>query len=213
MADSSVDPALVLAWLTARSIARDLPLPVHDRGGFRVDTNSAEEVRRWLFPSMHEGLTAIGRDVSAPRHFLKLCGDNSDLRNALPSNWEIQPKSYFMKAGVTSAPTPPLPDGYQLGRHQTGPVTRVRIIAPDASLAASGYAAEAADVFVYDRIETSPDHRRKGLGGAVMFALAAARRSPAAPQLLVATEDGRKLYTTLGWTVLSPYATAAILGA
>jgi hypothetical protein len=210
MADSSVDPALVLAWLTARSIARDLPLPVHDRGGFRVDTNSEKEVRRWVFPGLCEGLSAIGRQVSASRHFLKLCGCAADLGNALPSKWEIQPSSYFMRAEVTPPHAPPLPDGYQIERDQTGPITHVRVTAPDTSLAASGYAAEAADVFVYDRIETSPGHQRKGLGAAVMFALGGARQSHAAPQLLVATEDGRKLYTALGWTVLSPYATATI---
>jgi hypothetical protein len=43
-----------------------------------------------------------------------------------------------------------------------------------------------------------------------MTALGGARRSPSAPQILVATEDGRKLYTRLGWSVYSPYATVAI---
>ena len=211
MTDPSVDPALVLAWLTARSVARELPAPIHDRGGFRVDTNSEKETRRWVFPSLSDGLGAIGREVSAPRHFLKLCGSDDELRNALPSNWQIQPTSYFMRAGVTSAHAPPLPDGYQVECRHTGPITHVRIIAPDSSLAASGYAAETADAFVYDRIVTSPAHGRKGLGTAVMFALGAARRSQTAPHLLVATDAGRKLYTTLGWTVLSPYATATIL--
>jgi predicted GNAT family N-acyltransferase len=61
-----------------------------------------------------------------------------------------------------------------------------------------------------NRIETAQDHRRKGSGVAVMSALATARRSPASPQLLVATEDGRNLYANLGWTVLAPFATATI---
>jgi GNAT superfamily N-acetyltransferase len=65
-------------------------------------------------------------------------------------------------------------------------------------------------VFIYDRIETSPEHRRKGLGNTIMNALKAHRKSTNAPQLLVATEDGRGLYTSLGWSVLSPYSTAVI---
>jgi len=89
-------------------------------------------------------------------------------------------------------------------------VTRARIIAPDGDVAASGCAAETADVFIYDRIETAQEHRRKGLGVAVMAALGSARRSSAAAQLLSATEDGRMLYEKLGWTVLFPLATAAI---
>jgi hypothetical protein len=38
MKDQGVDPALLEAWLSARSIARGLPLPIPDQGGFRVDT-------------------------------------------------------------------------------------------------------------------------------------------------------------------------------
>ena len=69
---------------------------------------------------------------------------------------------------------------------------------------------EAAGVFVYDRIETAPAHRRRGLGRAVMAALADARRSRAASQVLVATDDGRALYARLGWSVYSTFATAVI---
>jgi hypothetical protein len=94
--------------------------------------------------------------------------------------------------------------------HQAGPVTRACIIAPNGDLAASGCAAETADVFIYDRVETSQDHRRKGLGVAVMVALGTARKSLASPQLLVATADGRNLYTNLGWTMLAPLAAATI---
>ena len=94
--------------------------------------------------------------------------------------------------------------------HQTGPVTQVHIIAPNGDLAANGSAAETTDAFIYDRIETASDHRRKGLGIAVMSALESARKSFSAPQLLVATEDGRSLYTSLGWTVIAPFATATI---
>ena len=39
-----------------------------------------------------------------------------------------------------------------------------------------------ADVFIYDRIETTQDHRRKGLGVAVMIALGTARKSIVSPQ-------------------------------
>lgn len=66
------------------------------------------------------------------------------------------------------------------------------------------------DAFVFDRIETAVDHRRKGLGMAVMRALGLARRFAGSPQLLVATEDGRALCARLGWMVIAPVATAVI---
>jgi GNAT superfamily N-acetyltransferase len=148
--------------------------------------------------------------VTAARHYLKLCGSDQELRSTLPARWEVQPANYFMAAAVATIDTKPLPNGYRAELHQAGPVTRACIIAPDGGLAASGCAAETADVFIYDRIETAQDHRRKGLGVAVMIALGTARKSFVSPQLLVATEDGRNLYRNLGWTVLAPFATATI---
>lgn len=210
MTRSHVDPSLVLAWQTAHSIARGSPAPVHDRGGFRVDTHTEAEVKRWVFPQPGDGLREIGHEIAAPRHYLKLCGSDDALRAALPSRWEIQSSGWFMTATVTSPGTRPLPDGYRMELQQTGPVIRASIIAPDGDLAASGCAAEAAEVFIYDRIVTAQEHRRKGLGLAVMTALASGRRSVTGAQLLVATEDGRRLYETLGWTVLAPFATAVI---
>lgn len=175
-----------------------------------MDTHSEKEVKRWVFPQLCDGLRAIAQDITAPRHYVKLCGSNEELRSALPARWEVQPANYFMVAPVGTLDAKPLPTGYTMELHHAGSVTQARIIAPDGDTAASGCAAESADVFIYDRIETALDHRRMGLGAAVMIALGAARRSLASPQLLVATGDGRGLYTNLGWTVLAPFATATI---
>lgn len=175
-----------------------------------MDTDSGNEVKRWVFPELCDGLREIAHDVAAPRHYLKLCGTNDELRSAVTPRWEIQPESYFMLATAVVVDTRPLPEGYRMALHRSGPVTRASVIAPDGDLAANGCAAETPDAFVFDRIETAQDHRRKGLGVAVMVALASARRSVTTPQLLVATEDGRQLYARLGWTVLAPFATATI---
>lgn len=102
------------------------------------------------------------------------------------------------------------PTDYALHRVREGDAIVVRVYSPDGSLAANGYAAEVSGVFIYDRIVTAPEHRRKGLSNIVMNALGPGRSSPDVPKLLVATEDGRALYTTLGWRVLSPYSTAMI---
>jgi GNAT superfamily N-acetyltransferase len=210
MADQLLPPELVMSWLYARSVARSLPAPIRDRGGFRVETNSEKEVRRWVFPQLDAGIRQVGIEAALPRHFVKLCGTDADLRNQLPANWTMLPASYFMMAGAVDHPSRPLPAGYTLQRSRKDRTVSVRVNAPNGSLAASGHAAEAAGVFIYDRIETEPEHRRRGLGNAVMKALSTERSSSDAPQLLVATEIGRELYTTLGWRVLSPYATATI---
>ena len=205
-----VDPELVLAWQAAHSLARNSPAPVHDRGGFRVDTHSEKEVKRWVFPKLGDGLYEVAREISSPRHYLKLCGTNEELQTALPAKWEVQPANYFMQASAVAGHVSALPEGYRLELRHAGSVTQAHIVAPNGDLAASGSAAETADAFVYDRIETASDHRRKGLGMAVMRALESARKSSTVPQLLVATEDGRGLYASLGWVVVSPFTTAVI---
>ncbi|RKN52969.1 N-acetyltransferase [Micromonospora costi] len=53
---------------------------------------------------------------------------------------------------------------------------------------------------VADRIETIPAHRRRGLASTVMGALAGAAIDEGAEHgILVASEDGQRLYRTLGW--------------
>lgn len=212
MSDAPADPALISRWLSARSIGRGLPLPVADRGGFRVDTNLPDETRRWVFSRRCAGLEEIGREVVLPRHFIKLCGTAAELKAALPAAWHLEPQSYFMVAATGGAAARPLPEGYELQCDRDGLTAMARIIAPDGGLAASGYATEAMDVFIYDRIVTAPEHQRKGLGNIIMNTLKAQRQSMNAPELLVATEEGRGLYASMGWSVISPFSTAFIPG-
>lgn len=213
MSDAPADPTLISSWLAARSIGRDLPLPVADRGGFRVDTDLPGETRRWVFSERCAGLEEIGREVLLPRHFIKLCGTAAALKAALPTAWHLEPQSYFMTtAAEHRAAARPLPEGYELQCDRDGSTTTARIIAPDGDLAASGYATEAMDVFIYDRIVTAPEHQRKGLGNIIMNTLKGQRQSKNAPELLVATEEGRGLYTSMGWRVISPFSTAFIPG-
>ncbi|SFG26952.1 Acetyltransferase (GNAT) family protein [Novosphingobium sp. CF614] len=203
------DRALVRAWLEGRSISRGLPAPVFDRGSWRVDTNLDDERVRWVFAAPEEGITAIGREVTKPFHLLKLCGEAEVLLSLLPDRWRLMSSSYFMSADITlSGPVVPL--GYDLELSAEGGVNHAAIFARDGKLAASGFAVETEEAFVYDRIRTEPDHRRRGLGRAVMGALASCRKSAASQQVLTATEEGKALYLSMGWTVLSPYVTAGI---
>jgi len=205
-----LSPAFLYGWLAARSIARGLPAPVADHGGFRVDTGGEVEIRRWAFPERCAGLSELGRTLDAPGHLLKLCGSGEALLAALPSRWGLHEPGYFMEGPAIPSSPVALPADYALQLDRDAGVSRVTILAPDGGLAASGTASEAADVFIYDQIITSQEHRRKGLGRAVMAALRDAKADPAAPELLVATDEGRALYSTLGWTVLSPFATAEV---
>jgi GNAT superfamily N-acetyltransferase len=204
----AADPELLRAWLTARSVARGLPPPVAEFGGLRIDTNSEKEVRRWVFARAVPGIGALARSIDEPRNFIKLCGTEAELRDELAEPWTIQGGSWFMGFSGEPPTLPPLPTGYALETSRGGGVTHIEIRTNAGELAASGYAAEISEAFVYDRIETDVAHRRRGLGRAIMAALGNCRTSKHARQLLMATAEGERLYSSLGWSRLSPYSTA-----
>ncbi|QNA85988.1 GNAT family N-acetyltransferase [Sphingomonas sp. So64.6b] len=206
---AAIDPALIEPWLRARSVARGLPQPVRDRGGLRLDTNLPVELRRYVFARPGPGLIELGRSITAPLVFLKLCGPPEQLAALLPAHWRLSPVGYVMTCGTPPA-TVGLSPGYRMEIHANGPVTEVCILDDRDALAASGFAAEWDGLFIYDRIVTDAGHRRKGLGRAVMAALGAARRSPQSRQLLVATEEGRALYAMMGWDVGLLFSSAGI---
>jgi GNAT superfamily N-acetyltransferase len=204
---TAMDPALVHAWLAGRSRARGLPAPVADHGGWRVDTDGETELRRYVFAAAGPGLPDLLRTIIEPRVFVKLCADAATFRKLLPDGWAIVDANRMMVTDAAPAACDP-PPGYTLALTTHDGVTHATIAAPDGDDAASGYAAEANGVFVYDRIVTSEAHRRRGLGRTVMRALGAARRDPASQQILTATDMGAALYAGLGWRTCCPYTTA-----
>jgi GNAT superfamily N-acetyltransferase len=206
-----IDARLVENWLRARSLVRKLPQPIPDHGGLRVETNSAEEIRRYVFAHAVEGLRELAATITIPRILLKFCGPQDVMRELLPERWHFQPPGYMMVRDhiVTTRRSPPVE--YRLEISCEGPTRSGRILTNDGDVVASGCAAEYAGVFIYDRIVTNPLHRRRGLATALIGALEATRTSRAWREILVATQDGRALYATLGWALYSPYTTAFIL--
>ena len=70
----------------------------------------------------------------------------------------------------------------------------------DERVAAEGTAGVLGPVAVFDNVETSTTHRRRGLGRHVMGALTTwAFAQGATTGMLAASADGAGLYTSLGW--------------
>lgn len=110
-----------------------------------------------------------------------------------------------------NAAAPPLPEGYRGESLITPPILCAQFTVSSGLIAAKGRVALVGPFAIYDQIETHEAHRRRGLGRLVMHAL----RENAACQgvdhgVLVATADGRALYTTLGWQLHSLYTTAVV---
>lgn len=202
----------IAAWLAARSIARGLPQPVADCGGYRVDTNAPDEIQRWVFPTVSKDLAALARGIRRPAYLVKACAAPEQLLAALPPGWQIHAPGFFMAGPDLALARPVCPPGYTLEVRRAGLVTEARVLAGTGEMAASGYSAETEEVFIYDRIVTAPGHRRRGLGRVLMAALRGAKVRLSAPERLVATEEGRALYASMGWRTLSAFSTGSRVG-
>jgi len=197
------------AWITGRALARGLPLPFRDRGGWRAEIGLETERRRWLFDKLGPEVLALAGEIKEPGHNLRVLCRNDTLQEFLPKGWVVGAPSFAMATpGMQSDVI--VPEGFRLETRVGRFDAHVAILTLDGELAASGHAGFGEDAFVYDRIVTRPEFGRRGLGTAVMHALAGALPHPEMPQLLVATEAGRKLYEHLGWRVLGPYASAGL---
>ncbi|MFF9309755.1 GNAT family N-acetyltransferase [Streptomyces sp. NPDC014748] len=112
----------------------------------------------------------------------------------------VQRSEWFMTTDLTEHPQHEPAAPYEREVRREGPVTVVSLHAPSGEVAARGTIAVVGGDAIADRIETDAAHRRRGLGRAVMSALAEAAVSQGARTgLLIASQDGQRLYSALGW--------------
>ena len=106
-----------------------------------------------------------------------------------------------------------LPKGYSVSIAPQGGAIELSIRSDSGDAAAHGRLVLRGALAVFDQIVTEEEHRRRGLGTAVMHGLGdeAARRG-AERGILVATPAGQALYLSLGWQTLSDYTSACIPG-
>lgn len=207
---AALTPELLAGWLSARSIARGVPAPVEDGGGWRVDTASAAERCRYVFLDADDGFRALADAIDTPRVFLKACARPTDVLAIVPPRWTLQSVAWMMlQVPQATDPAARLPNGYRLDLTTQDEVLCAVVLDAAGNPAAGGYAASAGGVFCYDRIVTQPDHYRQGLGRVIMATLG--QHQPAGThRVLAATDAGRALYETLGWQVVAPYTTIEI---
>lgn len=105
----------------------------------------------------------------------------------------------LMTATLAPVPVPALPAPLTLRWDVDGVRHTCRVLDRD-RVAAEGAVGVVGRDAVLDEVETSPRHRRRGLGRLVVAALVRrAHERGATTGLLAATVDGRHLYSTLGW--------------
>lgn len=210
---ASNEPAL--RWARGWAVSRGTAEPVEVPEGLRIDVGRPGHRVRYVIPRYDEpavrALVARLERSDEPGVWLKVCVEPAVLSGLLGDRWQVQPAEYLMSAGLTASQQPDATGPYKVEVVVSGDIIDTFVTTEDGQRAARGRAGLTGDVAVIDQVETEPEHRRRGLGRLVMQSLAdtAVQRS-ATTGLLVATEDGRGLYTSLGWSLESA-VTAAVL--
>ncbi|WP_434781125.1 GNAT family N-acetyltransferase [Amycolatopsis kentuckyensis] len=193
------------AWVRGWAVSRATPAPVVEPDGYRVDVGLPGHRVRYLLHSPAT-VSSRARTAAAPGTWLKTCGARSAVLAGLTPAWTAGETEYLM-AFEGALPPVAVPRPYSVTVVGEGPVREVVVSSGDTP-AARGQVAVAGGVAVFDRIETEPAHRRRGLGRVVMHQLAAA--AGAESSVLLASEAGRGLYTSLGWRVVSDVVPAHV---
>jgi GNAT superfamily N-acetyltransferase len=199
-------PALMMAWGRGWAVSRGTSAPVEVPGGFRVDVGlPGHRVRHVLHTYDADALGRLGRELTAPGTWIKVSGDPAEFRAALPDGWTMGTAGYLMSVRFRAEPVrPPAPYTVQVDTEPGGGVVVATVRDGAGGRAAWGRLAPAGEFGIVDKVETEAAHRRRGLGGVLMRTLAArAAAGGLRTGILVATDDGRALYRTLGWVVRS----------
>jgi GNAT superfamily N-acetyltransferase len=175
-----------------------------DGDGWLVEV--AAETRSQEYVSATPSLPELRRLVTAttgPDVWLTLVGNlDAQCLDIVAALDPVTSDERMMTAPVRTASVPA-----QVRITEHGRVAQAHVEV-DGELAAHGQAAVRAGDVVFDRIETTPKFRRRGLGRLVMTGLSAwAADNNATTGLLMASVSGRKLYDSLGWSELAPIVT------
>ncbi|SNR47776.1 GNAT family N-acetyltransferase [Flavobacterium sp. ov086] len=198
---------IVEKWLKGWSLSRELPLPVKYKSGLMVNVGYENQKSRYVFSELNDDFIQLSKSIDEPGVFLKICSSPDELKGILSTKWIIQPQGYMMFCfHQMDIPNSYLHDLYKLEFEKYNSTFVVRIVTKDGELASIGRLVLVDDLAVYDRISTETNHRRKGLATILMkelekIALANGVRN----NFLVATEEGKLFYQTLGWELYSIY--------
>ncbi len=193
-------------------MTRALGPAVEVPGGLRVVLGLPERWEETITLAADEDLDrvrALAREVagSPERDWLTVPTNRPDevAEILLSAGLDLMEKpEWLMTRELDGHPEPGVPEPYSLTVTADGAVLEARIMAPGGELAAHGLMAVAGTDAVAHNIVTNEDHRRRGLASVVMGSLAAgARERGATTGLLLASEDGQRLYSVLGWETRS----------
>lgn len=208
------DPDLIARWADAWAISRGAVMPVARDGGLYIHVDQPDQVGRYLFARLDaDAIRPLAASIDRPLLYLKVCAPADMVGPLLPPGWEIATPGYMMTAPLSVMLDRPaaIPAEFEMRITRDDSITFAHIHDASGEEAARGRIVAVDDLIVFDRIRTAEQYQRRGLGSAIMRALAAqARQSGIEDAMLCATPAGRELYTSLGWSLHSDYTTASL---
>lgn len=210
----NISSDIVEKWLKGWSLSRELPPPVKYKSGFKVDVGYEKQRTRYVFSELNDDFIQLSNSIYLPWVFLKVCGSPDQLKGVIPENWVIQPQGYMMTCfSPMNIRDVSLSNDYKLEFDEYNSTFVIRIVTSTGELASTGRVVLVEDLAIYDRISTESNHRRKNLATFLMKELEKIALSKGiSNHFLVATEEGKSLYQSLGWVLYSLYTSVVIPG-
>lgn len=204
---------LISRWEAGWARSRGLPPATHVEGGLAVSIGEVgrdiEHIALTVDPVVHERLADLV--ATSADAWLTVPTLDREATSALvvAAGLELAAPEWFMRIGLAKHPAVAAPRGYTLEAHIEGDVIVADATTPDGIRAADARMAVVGRDAVADKVATDAAHRRRGLGSALMSALVdRAQRRGAETGLLIASDEGRRLYERLDWEVVVPIVVA-----
>jgi GNAT superfamily N-acetyltransferase len=214
---SALNDALVSTWVTGWSRCRGYEVrhdgPVHASLRSGQQSTEGPDWEYILANPDQDALTAASAEVQEhPGRLLTVVGTAPAIPAGVPLK-RVSTDEKLMVVDMTGqdVEAPIVPDEFEASVERNEPDWFLLTVTSSdehpvgaGAVAARGRVAAVNGYAVFDRIWTSPDFRRKGLGSLVMRYLASlALEHDVQEGLLVASSDGQALYGHLGWTELA----------
>lgn len=213
MMKKNVSIPILEKWLKGWALSRELSLPVKYKSGYMLNVGYENQKRRYVFAELNDDYIQLSKAINEPWVYLKVCTASNKLKDILSKKWTIESQAYMMYCSKQmSVLNTTLVDDYRFEFDNYNSTFVVRIVTKNGKLASVGRVVLVDDLAIYDSISTEPNHRRKGLGTILMKELEKiALANHITNNFLVATEEGKSLYLSLGWEIYSLYTSAVIL--
>ncbi|UKB81645.1 GNAT family N-acetyltransferase [Chryseobacterium sp. MEBOG07] len=207
-----VSAEIVESWLKGWCLSREVSFPVQYKSGFKVIVGDEKQKERFVFPELNDDFFQLAHSIDVPWIHLKVSTSPDELMGKIPERWQLQAQGYLMTCfHQMTFPEISLAEGYHLEFSEYNTTFVVRIVAENGEQASIGRVSLIDNVAVYDRIVTEINHQRKGLATFLLKELEKIALSKRVTNnLLVATEEGKRLYETLGWKMYCLHTSVVI---